>query len=361
MSDQDSNLDKTTPDVYPPSGRVCREVSVDFGATFHFYPHPMWLFDAETLAFLDVNRAAEMHYGFTRDEFLQMTVKDIRPPSEVGRYLEYLRAHADEPSPASSSWRHRKKDGTIVDSEVTFMSVSFAGRPARLVLVHDLTPQRQTEAMVRALLNQVVSAQEEERRRVSRELHDDAAQALAALLVRLGAVESAELIDVARAAAREIRTHVVAAFDAVQRIARGLRPPALDDVGLAEALERLASELAEAHGLKVDVVVSIGEVRLPFAVETTLYRIAQETLTNVWKHARARTVSIVVRRAGDRVRLVIEDDGRGFEAEPVGSTRHLGLLGMRERAALLGGDLLVESAPGSGTRIHASIPFGGYE
>lgn len=409
-----------------------------------------------------------------------MTVKDIRPRSEVHRFLEHVRTSADNPSPGASCWRHRKKDGTLIDIEVTSFAVAFAGRQARFVTVRDLTEQKRSEAMnrfhavllatmddavlawdtsfiltgwnaaavrtygwtaeevlgrpvsaivvedpardwaerirelvergfcyreathvrrdgsrirvearatalvdasgkrsgyvsvnrditarrqseeiVRALLNQVVGAQEDERRRVARELHDDAAQALAGLMVKLGAIEGAESVEAARAGAKATRKQVAAALEGVQRIARGLRPPALDDLGLDEALERLARELAETHGLRVDTAVCLENLRLPSAVETTLYRIAQETLTNVAKHARARTVSIVLRRAPARVVLIVDDDGQGFNADQICSTRHLGLQGMRERVALLGGSLLVESAPGSGTRIHVSIPFGG--
>lgn len=155
------------------------------------------------------------------------------------------------------------------------------------------------------------------------------------------------------------RVHVARALDGVQRIAKGLRPPALDDMGLAEALDRLGMDLAETHGLRVDTLAQLGEQRLPTTVETTLYRIAQEALANVRKHACAKTVSIVIRRAPARVVLIIEDDGQGFDADRITSTQHLGLLGMRERAALLGGTLLVESTSSIGTRIHVSIPVEG--
>ncbi len=142
----------------------------------------------------------------------------------------------------------------------------------------------------------------------------------------------------------------------MRRLAVELRPAALDDFGLVPALERLAEASGGDSGISVDVQANLGAVRLPAEVETALYRIAQEALTNVAKHAGAEHVSIVVTRRGGLVTVLVEDDGRGFGAGG-GEGDGLGLVGMKERVGLLGGRLAIESTEGSGTTIVAEVPL----
>jgi signal transduction histidine kinase len=201
----------------------------------------------------------------------------------------------------------------------------------------------------------VVEGQELERRRLARELHDETGQALTSILLGLKSVETARGEDEVQAAVAELRELVAGTLEDVRRLAVELRPKALDDFGLEPALERLAQGFAEQTGIAVDVEARLDE-RLPGELETVLYRIVQEALTNVVKHAQAERVSIVVRRRGDRVAAVIEDDGRGFtpgEARAGG----LGLLGMRERLALVDGTIVIESRPGAGTTLVAEVPL----
>jgi signal transduction histidine kinase len=203
----------------------------------------------------------------------------------------------------------------------------------------------------RAVLS-LLEGQEMERRRFARELHDETGQALASILLGLKALER----EVGEEPLAVIRELVDSALGDVRRLTVELRPPALDDFGLAAALERLASVTAERSPFTVDVNVSVPVGTLPPEQETAIYRIVQEALTNIVKHASARSVSIVV-AAGERsVRAVIEDDGAGFVT---GSVRQqaLGLVGMRERAQLLGGRLEVESSPGAGTTVVVDLPL----
>jgi signal transduction histidine kinase len=148
---------------------------------------------------------------------------------------------------------------------------------------------------------------------------------------------------------------VVATLQDVRRLAVELRPKALDDFGLAAALERLVETFGERSGLDVQLEAQLGDVRLADETETTLYRIVQEALTNIVKHAQAKTVSIILVRRGRRVSVLIEDDGSGFvpgEAREDG----LGLVGMRERVALIGGKVTIESSPGAGTTLAVEVP-----
>jgi signal transduction histidine kinase len=205
-------------------------------------------------------------------------------------------------------------------------------------------------------LRRVVAAQELERGRLARELHDETGQALTSILLGLKPLEEALSEHPARAALAELREHVVAALQDVRRLAVELRPAVLDDFGLVAALERLAEAFAEQTGTRVDFHSALGETRLPTEVETALYRVVQESVTNVIKHANARNVSVSVSRRDSAVAAVIEDDGAGFDPRAVREDA-IGLIGMRERLALIDGRLEVESRPGAGTTVVAEVPL----
>jgi signal transduction histidine kinase len=165
-----------------------------------------------------------------------------------------------------------------------------------------------------------------------------------------------------RARVEDLRKIAVLALTEIRRLAMGLRPSVLDDLGLDAALRRLAADFTQTHGLSVEVYADgLASRRLPSPVETALYRIAQEGLTNVAKHAAARTVSLLLRSSGSDVQMIIEDDGAGFQVEATlqsaDGRRHLGLHGMRERTARLNGSLEIESRPGGGTSLYVKIPL----
>ena len=221
---------------------------------------------------------------------------------------------------------------------------------ARAAIAVDLS-----ERVSRDALRRVVDAQELERARLARELHDETGQALTSILLGLKHLDDVIETDDARVATAALRELVVTTLQDVRRLAVELRPSALDDFGLVPAIERLAGTLAEQSELVVDLEARLGEQRLPAEAETALYRIVQEALTNVVKHASARRVSItLVRKEGFAV-VVVEDDGLGFDPRTT-RTGSLGFVGMRERVELVGGRLTVESAPGAGTTIAAEVP-----
>ena len=221
---------------------------------------------------------------------------------------------------------------------------------ARVAVAVDLS-----QRVARDALRNVVSAQELERERLARELHDETGQALTSILLGLKELEDAgSAADVSAATAR-LRELVVTTLQDVRRLAVELRPKALDDFGLVEALERLVETFHEQTGIEVIMEPQLGQERLPSEIETALYRIIQEALTNVVKHAQASRVSIVLSRRGNSVSAVFEDDGRGFAVD---ETREdgLGLLGMKERLSLLDGRLQVESSSAGGTTLVAEVP-----
>lgn len=204
----------------------------------------------------------------------------------------------------------------------------------------------------------VISAQENERQRIARELHDSIGQSLTALLVGLGRLKNGEADSDTRAQADALRAIVAAALDEIRELSWRLRPRALDDLGLASALQQYVDDYQRRYGLPVEMLVSGLERRLPPELETTVYRIIQEGLTNIARYAGAAHVSLIVRAGAGRLKLIIEDDGVGFDAEAVGQKREaLGLHGIRERAALFGGALTIESSPGQGASLFIDLPY----
>ena len=215
---------------------------------------------------------------------------------------------------------------------------------------------------LRHLAGQVISAQEEERKRIARELHDDTAQVLFAQLLRVTALKTSPNEDL-RETAEALENSTVEAIEGVRRLALELRSPALDDLGLREALGDLAQRFGEQLGIPVHYNVTGLRDRLSPEVELMLYRVAQEAMTNVAKHANATEAWITLIRTGSSVTVAIDDNGTGFDPErPTdrdGRGLGLGLFGMEERVSLVGGTLSISRLEPSGMRILATVPLEG--
>jgi signal transduction histidine kinase len=214
-----------------------------------------------------------------------------------------------------------------------------------------------SERVARETVDTILEAQEAERSRIARELHDETGAALTAILLGLSAIDEAATPPEARQASAALRKDASSALENVGRLAFALRPPALDAFGLAPALRDLSSVLEERGGPKVDLQIDLpADKRLPAKLETTIFRITQEALTNVVKHADAETVRITFALGERSVLLAVEDDGRGF-SPALGGGGGFGLVGMRERVASVNGALDIESKRGAGTRLAVEIPL----
>jgi PAS domain S-box-containing protein len=254
----------------------------------------------------------------------------------------------------------RAGDGTPVPMSVTFAPLRLDGNANVLGVIGvvvDATERKQEEELRDRLIERAMTAQEEERRRIARELHDETGQSLTALLVGLRTIEESRTMAEAAELAQRLRGIAAQTLDEVGRLSRGLHPSILDDVGLAAAVTRQAQDFAQLHRIAVDVrIEGLDAEPLPSLLQTTVYRILQEGLTNVARHAGARSVSVRLVRDETTLELRVQDDGTGFEPGDGGS---LGLRGMRERAGLLGGSVAVESRPGAGTTITTHFPVRG--
>ncbi len=243
---------------------------------------------------------------------------------------------------------HDKQGATPAFSEDDLRLAESLG--SRAAIAVDLS-----ERVSRDSVRRVVEAQELERARLARELHDETGQALTSILLGLKPLERTAESAEARTALESVRELVISTLQDVRRLAVELRPSALDDFGLVPAVERLTETFREQSGLRVDLETQLGEERLPSEAETTLYRVIQEALTNVVKHSAAKRVSILLQRKNSAVVAVVEDDGAGFDPSDTRADA-IGLSGMRERVSLAGGRLQVESSPGAGTTVVAEVP-----
>jgi PAS domain S-box-containing protein len=348
------------------------ESEAQYRMLFDGNPVPMWVYDETNLRFLAVNRAAQECYGYSLEEFLAMTILDIRPDEERGRFLDYYAQSTErvmgDPPRGHGVWRHRRKDGAMLFVQITTAFISFGGGRAILVAATDVTERVQAELQrerlveelrrnrerVEAVSRRLVRAQEDTQRKIARELHDQIGQMLTGLKLMLEADDVALL---GRQSAEAVAL-VDQLMDRVHGLTLDLRPPALDRLGLLPALAGFIQRFSDSTRVHVDFAHSAIERRFPPDVETAAFRIVQEALTNVARHAAASRASVRVRASAEILSVEVEDGGAGFDpARASAEERTAGLAGMQERAAALGGTLRIDSAPEEGTRILAELPL----
>jgi len=317
--------------------------------------------------FVKVNQAFCQMLGYEEHEMVGRTYADFTYRDDLPDSDEHAR-RLYEGVAAKDRYRKRyvHKNGGIRWAQVTLTLMREQhGRPTyALAVVEDITERkraeeerRASEVRYRALAARLLTVQDEERRSLARELHDETGQTLTSLLVGLRTIQEAQTIWEARSLAEHLRRIASEAVDDLGRIARGLHPSVLDDHGLEAALRRLAGDVAELHRISIVVEDPCLGRRFPPHVETTLYRITQEALANAVRHARAQHVLVSVQCGDGEIVLRVRDDGPGLDPANPGTDGHLGLLGMRERAALASGTVVIESRPGEGTTVVARLPL----
>jgi len=305
----------------------------------------------------DVNPAVESLFGYAREELLGETVEMLLPQPFREAHHEHRRRfqrnpHA-RPMGAGMELQARRKDGSEFPVEVSLSPWEHDGHACVICTVRDITDRKRMRDFSEGALRSV----EEERQRIARELHDDTAQRLATLMlrVRLLAIEG----DEGRRAQglEELREQILEAAEGVKRIARGLRPPELEEVGLRSALQAHLRGLWEGAGFRVEVDMDPVENLLDLEGKLCLSRIIQESLSHALRHSGADGARVTVRASDGRVVALVQDEGRGFSAERISlDGGGLGLVGMQERALMLGGRVLVDSTPGEGTRVRIELP-----
>lgn len=351
----------------------------EFRLLFDTLPLPAWISDRVDYTFRAVNRATIDVLGYSRREFAALTIKDIRvtfpgvhatDDARKGRWdPAALAANAQAVDANFGVWPYRRKDGKILDLEFARSPVRFQGHQSWLVLarvIHNDGPS--TPAGTGAspagpgeadIARRILEAQESERRHVARELHDELGQLLTALRMTLTLEPGADPEKI-RDGLGQADLLIQDLADRVRDLSLNLRPGLLDDLGLVPALLGHVDRYTAQTGVRVQFKYSgIEGRRFGSRVETAAFRIIQEGLTNVARHAQVSEATVRVWVDPERVHVQVEDAGAGFDpAVAFAEPRSLGLLGARERARLEGGDLMIESTPGQGTRLTADLLLG---
>ncbi len=351
-----------------------------------------------------VNKSYTSLFGYdSPEELIGRHVSVVISTEDVERMLEYGSSRAQGESVASVyEFKGKRKDGTLIDVEASVSSSTVAGRAYITTTVRDIAERKRAEEALRQahdelerrvaertvelantneklqaeirertrmgearrhLLQQLDTAQEDERRRISRELHDQMGQHLAAIVLLVNSLKDFPQLETATNSRFEQLEEVAQQISReVDTLAWELRPTVLDDVGLDAALANHLEKWSKRSGVSVDFhSTGLADRRLPPQIETAIYRLAQEALTNIIKHAQATNVGVILERRDGQVSVIIDDDGCGFAVESLLTTpaegRRMGILGMQERTTLVGGTLNIESSPGAGTTIFVRIPL----
>ena len=333
---------------------------------FNQNPIPMWMISLPEKKFLDVNAAASEFYGYSKEDFFKMTVYDIRPKKSIPVLKQYEAKKLAPGVNHAGVWEHLKKDGTLVKVNIITHDINYEGSEARLVLANDVTKKiiaeealQKSHQELRQLATHLEAVRETERTNIAREIHDELGQQLTGLKMDISWI-SKKLKGQDEEIRQKIKDTICLVDETVKtvrRIATELRPSILDDLGLLSAMEWQSSEFEKRSEIICGFLSNVSEATVAPDVATNVFRIYQECLTNVLRHAEATQVNSFLQIKDDILMLTITDNGKGFVETEINSKKTLGLLGMKERALLLGGTYEITSRPACGTSVLIIIPL----
>ncbi len=332
---------------------------------FESNPLAMWMLTLPEYRFIDVNSVALIQYGYTREEFLKLSAMDLRPPEDIEKFIAATSTDFRGVYHAGI-WRHMKKDGTVIYVDIVTHDINYKGQLRRLVLANNITERHAAEEKlkesyeaIRTLTGYLQNVREEERLNISREIHDELGQLLTVLKMDVSWLN--KKIGEENSLAKEKLSEILALVDttvrSIRRIASELRPTLLDDLGLYAAMEWHLEEFERRSGIKRDLVIPETELALSDSLKIGIFRIFQESLTNVARHSAAKNVNVSLLQKDNQLILTIRDNGIGFEEGPMTTKKTLGLLGMKERSMMMGGVYNITSTKGSGTTVTVIIPL----
>jgi len=317
--------------------------------------------DIDTQEFLLGNAAAARMLGYDVEEFGSISVSDIHPADQIEWIMERFRAHAEGRVNRTPDMPYRQKDGTVRYADITTSRIEYRGRRCLIGFLRDVTDRRQAEEALRKekeTLRLLLLASDHERRVIAYEIHDTVAQQLAGAALHLEGYQqlmanqpdrAAEAFQAGMGALRECQADV-------RRLIAGVRSISLDQAGLEVAIRQLIGALQRASGPAIEFQCDVQFDRLESVQENAIYRIVQEGLRNACKHSPGRRARVELRQLGDRVRIVVQDWGQGFDPATIGGY-HFGLDAIRERARLLNGTAEIHSSLGEGTRVTVDMPL----
>ncbi|MEP7256983.1 MAG: PAS domain S-box protein [Flavitalea sp.] len=329
-------------------------------------PLPKWIYDVDTFKFLEVNEAAIRHYGYTEQEFLNMTIRDIRSPEEWEALDGDLSKIPHEEDIRKSNWVHLKKNGERIVVETTAHFIEFNNGKARMVISKDITERLRAEESLRLMEKQVltqkvqeqkkvtravIKAQENERNHIGRELHDNVNQILASakMYLEIASEENDEVGPLIQFPLKLIEKVI----QEIRELTHGYVVPE-KNIDLNILVQDLLDVLYDNFRIKVSFVYNMGNTVIDDELKLNIYRIIQEQMTNIIKHADAKNVSVVLESANTAIKIVISDDGKGFD--PNKKRKGIGISNMLNRIESFNGEMRMESAPGKGSTFRTRIP-----
>ena len=327
---------------------------------FYNNPSPMYIYDFETLKILECNEAAIKTYQYTKDEFTKLTIIDLRPPENkhlpVNNDIEELTKFLSKPVP------HQKKNGDIIMVEISFYHIEMNGKQVRQIQINDVTEKirlqnelvRQQQEKQRSITAATITAQEDERAELGRELHDNINQILVTALLFLDNVISTKSNDLEKLI--YIKSILSESIKEIRKLTKGLVPPSLDNIGLIAALDGVISNIRLIDQIKVQTEFDdFTEEMVSEDLKLMIYRIVQEQLNNIVKHSEASNVRIALKKENNNLILLVKDDGKGFDLTTERSG--VGLQNINTRAALHHGVVTISSSPGDGFELMVSFPL----
>ena len=332
---------------------------------FENNPMPMWMRSVESQQVIEVNMAACKAFGYTREEFMELSPVEFRHPDEVEKFLKEFK---DDFSVASDRgiWKHRKKNGEYLSVEIIAQDIVYNRQKVRLILANDVTEKitageklNHSYQEIRQLASRLQQIREEERAAMAREVHDELGQQVTGLKMDVSWIS--KRITTENEPVKQKVKGILELLDntvkTVRKIATDLRPSILDDLGLAEAMQWHSQEFEKRSGIPTRFDSNISQLTIPGNISIALFRIYQESLTNVARHANATVVESNLQLRNDELVLKITDNGKGFDMSKTGQKKTLGLLGMKERTQMMGGRYEIISQPGKGTTVLVSVPW----
>jgi two-component system sensor histidine kinase UhpB len=319
---------------------------------------PSWIYDPATLKILEVNDAAIRTYGYDREEFLKLTLKDIRPMEDIPLLMKTMGSHHDKSQ--VKLWRHKKKNGEIMNVEVTFFPINYFGRIVSQAQIHDVTEEvklqkqlkEQQQAEQKNITAAVLKALESDRAHLGEELHDNINQILATSMLYLEHAKShVEVREEMIGRSLEVISLVI---EEIRKLSRKLIVSDIMDIGLKKTIEEMIAGIMLVK--KMEIVLNMEnfpEKKLEENLKIAVYRIIQEQLTNILKHAAASSVLIELHKEEKQIILEINDNGKGFD--PTLHRKGVGITNITSRASLFDGEVIIDSAPGKGCNLKVTL------
>lgn len=333
-----------------------RDSEKRYADLFHFSPLPMWVFDRESLSFLDINEAACIHYGYSHEEFLGMKLSDIRPVEDVPKLNAFIQENNDY-NDHSGVFRHKKKNGEIIYVELRSRVLKMESPNIRIAMANDITKQRQAQEQ---LLNITFQVENKERSRIASNLHDGLQQTLLASHMHFENFKklSEKIPEQPKLKFEEGLQMLTESINEARRLAHELLPPDLEHLGYSRAIQNILLKYnGEDSPLNFTYFDNLTEIHLPANIELILFRITQELINNVIKHSGADEASIEVELDNSDISVMVMDNGNGFDYQQLKDQPSFGLKSIASRISTLSGQFSVKSMLGKGTKITLSIPI----